>query len=345
MKIRDPRLYEKIRCFLNDHMVKLRKKSINTVDSYKFTINLYLEFIGERYGKCLADIELNDFEQSNVIAFTEWLTKNRGNKISTVNLRLTHMRKVCRYLLQDDPQRIAQLSAIQDIAKQKDSDGNKLIYLSVEETKLVLLQPDIHDLHGIRDRFFMYLMYDSGCRVQEMLDLKTDSFEIGKTGAKLHVIGKGNKYRVVPVSDELIPMYTEYCQKYHVSNIDTDLLFYTKRKGLYSKMSSDNVRTFVEQYGAEARKKLPSIPRIKPHLFRHTRAMHLYMAGMPLELISQWLGHSQMETTLIYASATAEMKRKEVEKIYKKENSVFKEDEKFKYENDDEVIKRLYGLM
>jgi site-specific recombinase XerD len=345
MKIRDPRLYEKIKSFLSDHMLKLRKKSINTVDSYKYTINLFLEFIGEKYGKCLADIELNDFEQSNIMAFTEWLTEKRENKVSTVNLRLTHMRNFCRYLLQDDPQRIAQLSAIQDIAKQKDPDGNKLIYLSVEETKLVLSQPDIHDLHGIRDRFFMYLIYDSGCRVQEMLDLKTDSFEIGKTGAMLHVIGKGNKYRVVPVSDELIPMYTEYCQKYHGSNIDTDLLFYTKRKGLYSKMSSDNVRTFVEQYGAEARKKLPSIPRIKPHLFRHTRAMHLYMAGMPLELISQWLGHSQMETTLIYASATAEMKRKEVEKIYKKENSVFKEDEKFKYENDDEVIKRLYGLM
>ena len=49
--------------------------------------------------------------------------------------------------------------------------------------------------------------------------------------------------------------------------------------------------------------------------------MHLYMAGMPLELVSQWLGHSNMETTLIYASATAEMKRKEIQKIYKKEKN------------------------
>lgn len=255
------------------------------------------------------------------------------------------MRKFCRYLLQDDPQRISQLSSIQDIAKLRDTIRNKLVYLTVEETKIILSQPDILSLHGIRDRFFMYLLYDSGCRVQEMLDLKTNSFEIGKTGAKLHVIGKGNKYRVLPISAELIPMYTEYCQKYHGSGNDTDLLFYTKRKGLYSKMSSDNVRIFIERYGAIARKNMPSIPHIKPHLFRHTRAMHLYMAGMPLELISQWLGHSQMETTLIYAGATAEMKRREVEKIYKKENSVFNENEKFKYENDNEVIKRLYGLM
>ena len=69
---------------------------------------------------------------------------------------------------------------------------------------------------------------------------------------------------------------------------------------------------------------MPSIPHIHPHLFRHTRAMHLYMAGMPLETVSQWLGHSQLETSLIYARATTEMKRAAVAKIASKENSVFK---------------------
>lgn len=115
MKIKDPLLYEKIRCFLNDHMLMLRKKSRNTVDSYKYTINLYLAFIREKYTKSLCDIEMNDFEQSNIMAFTNWLIQKRGNKISTANLRLTHMRKFCRYLLQDDSQRISQLAAIQDL--------------------------------------------------------------------------------------------------------------------------------------------------------------------------------------------------------------------------------------
>ena len=80
------------------------------------------------------------------------------------------------------------------------------------------------------------------------------------------------------------------------------------------------------------------------HLFRHTRAMHLYMAGMPLEMVAQWLGHSQMETSLIYANATIEMKRAAVEKISSKENSVFRDDETFKYKDDDDIIKQLYGL-
>mgnify|MGYP000216000418 CR=1 FL=1 len=64
-----------------------------------------------------------------------------------------------------------------------------------------------------------------------------------------------------------------------------------------------------------------------------------------LELVSQWLGHSQLETSLIYARATTDMKRKAVDKISAKENSVFKSDEKFKYADNEDVIRQLYGLM
>ena len=81
------------------------------------------------------------------------------------------------------------------------------------------------------------------------------------------------------------------------------------------------------------------------HELRHTRAMHLYIAGMPLEMVAQWLGHSQMETSLIYANATTEMKQAAVKKISSKENSVFRDDEKFKYEDNDDIIKQLYGLI
>ncbi len=72
--------------------------------------------------------------------------------------------------------------------------------------------------------------------------------------------------------------------------------------------------------------------------------MHLYMAGMPLEMVAQWFGHSQMETSLIYANATTEMKRAAVKRISTKESSVFGDNEEFKYKDNDEVIKQLYGL-
>ena len=73
--------------------------------------------------------------------------------------------------------------------------------------------------------------------------------------------------------------------------------------------------------------------------------MHRYIAGMPLDTVSQWLGHSQLETSLIYARATTEMKRAALAKISSKENSVFRDDEKFKYSDDATIIKQLYGLI
>lgn len=210
--------------------------------------------------------------------------------------------------------------------------------------KLVLSQPDTSKRLGIRDKFFMYLLYDSGCRVQEILDLKVKSFFVKNGVAQLHVIGKGNKFRATPISNELIEMFNEYCAHFHRKATQDDFMFYTIRNGIRVKMSSDNVQRFVEKYGAKARSQMPSIPHIYPHLFRHTRAMHLYMAGMPLEMVAQWLGHSQMETSLIYANATTEMKRAALRKISTKENSVFGDSEEFKYKDNDKIIKQLYGL-
>lgn len=122
------------------------------------------------------------------------------------------------------------------------------------------------------------------------------------------------------------------------------LIAYTIRKGVRSQMSCDAVQAFIKKYGDRARTAVTDLPHLHPHLFRHTRAMHLYMAGMPLELVSQWLGHSQMETSLIYARATTEMKRKAIEKISTAKNSVLKGDEKFKYADNETVIRQLYGL-
>lgn len=343
-KIKDPALFEKIREFLTEHMPIIKKESPNTVAAYRYTLNLYLDFLQEVLGKELSDITSMDFTKKNVLAFMDWLISSRKNKASTANLRLVHLRKFCRFLMEGDVLRLSELSAIQKIEGFPKECADEVKYLSIQEIKLVLSQPDTSKRLGIRDKFFMYLLYDSGCRVQEILGLKVRSFFIKNGGVQLHVVGKGNKFRATPISNELLEMFKEYCAHYHRNASQDDYLFYTMRNGIPIKMSSDNVQRFVEKYGAKARSQMPSIPHIHPHLFRHTRAMHLYMAGMPLEMVAQWLGHSQMETSLIYANATTEMKRAAVKKISTKENSVFRDGEEFKYKDNDKIIKQLYGL-
>jgi integrase/recombinase XerD len=82
-----------------------------------------------------------------------------------------------------------------------------------------------------------------------------------------------------------------------------------------ARMSDDNVARFICQHAATARARYPDVPaRVHPHMLRHSRAMHLYQAGMPLALLTEWLGHADPETTLVYAHADTEMKRQALEK-------------------------------
>ena len=343
-KIKDPALFHCIRKFLTEDMPVVRKKSPNTTEAYRYTLNLYLAFLCEKHEKLLSAVTAKDFNQNNVMCFMDWLLNERRNKASTVNLRLKHLKRFCRFLMDESILMISELSYIQKIAEIPNSTEDTIKFLSVQETKLILSQPDPGRMIGLRDSFFMYLLYDSGCRVQEMLDLKIRDFVVQKGNAELHIVGKGNKYRVTPISQELIPKFERYCSYFHQDSNYGNYMFYTIRKGIRSQMSCDAVQAFIRKYGDRARTASADLPHLHPHLFRHTRAMHLYMAGMPLELVSQWLGHSQMETSLIYARATTEMKRKAIEKISTAENSVFKGDEKFKYADNETVIRQLYGL-
>jgi site-specific recombinase XerD len=108
-------------------------------------------------------------------------------------------------------------------------------------------------------------------------------------------------------------------------------------------MSPDNTESFIKKYGEAAQKICPSIPnRVHPHQLRHSRAMHLYRNGMQLPLLQQFLGHSEMQTTLIYAYADTEMKREAIEKADKKSN--MKSPQESIWKNDDEMIRKLCGL-
>ena len=121
-----------------------------------------------------------------------------------------------------------------------------------------------------------------------------------------------------------------------------DYLFFTTHHGCKNRMSTDAVNLFMKKYGETARRACPEVPeRVHPHQLRHSRAMHLYRAGMPLVLLSEFLGHADVNTTRIYAWADTEMKRQAIQKVSKAtaEDSI-----EPIWANDEEMIKRLYGL-
>ena len=106
-------------------------------------------------------------------------------------------------------------------------------------------------------------------------------------------------------------------------------------------MSADNVARFLKKYSVMAKQECAEVPdKVKPHQFRHTRAMHLYRHGMPLQLLAEFMGHASIISTQIYAYADTEMKRKAIEKCQNKpEDTNLPE-----WRNDEGLIKKLYGL-
>lgn len=200
---------------------------------------------------------------------------------------------------------------------------------------------------SVRDRFLLSVMYESGARINEVLSLKQKDLKPSGDGeVDIHFFGKGNKHRITPLSREIWKQYENYCKKYHQEKDPEALLFYTCHNSNRSrnKMSSDNVSRILADCERRARKKRPGLLHLHSHLFRRSRAMHLYQAGVPLPTISEWLGHSNIETTRFYAKITEEMKRDALHKLSESDKSVFKDDIAFKYAGDEETLKRLCGL-
>ena len=347
-KFKDPALFGHIKTYLTVYLPITRRKSMNTVEAARYGLNLYVDYLCAAGGIEINEVSTADFNADSINSFMGWLRDERKNEVTSVNQRLAQIRSFCRYLFKNEILNQSEISRISDIALLKDERKENFVYLSVAEMKTLLNLPNSGTKKGIRDKFFMALLYDSGARNQELLDLKVRDLAVkGNKAAELHITGKGTKYRCTPVSGELIPLYLRYMSVFHnmTDRTGNEFLFYTIRNGAKTKMSPDNVQRFLRKYEHAMGSESENFPHLHPHLFRRTRAMHLYIAGVPLPLISEWLGHSQIETTQIYARATMDMKRQAVQKLGNNPCSVLDNDVVFKYADDAEAMKKLCGLL
>lgn len=342
-KIADPKLFASIKTFLTVYLPKIRARSPHTVQAHKDALNLFMLFLKTVEGKELRNVATSDFCRDKVMAYLDWLKSERGCADSTRNQRLTSIRVFCKYIAGE---KMLAFDAYAKILEINRLPVPKLIpddALSVDDVMMLLSLPDASRDKELRDRFYMALLYDLGCRNDEILNLKLGDISLNKEGGQVGILGKGMKFRVTPLSKEVIPMLTQYTKSYHPSNDSNRYLFYTVRKGFETTMSPDNTARILLKYEEKARPSHPGFPHLHPHLFRHVRAIHLYQAGMPLSIIAEWLGHSQIETSLIYAFATAEMKRAAADKVSASKPLVFT-NEQFMFQDDDSTIRKLYGL-
>lgn len=210
--------------------------------------------------------------------------------------------------------------------------------ISEDDLKALLLAPPDTKI-GRRDQMILILLYDSAIRVSELLSLNVSSVNLDAEIPYLRIYGKGDKERVVAISDSTAGHIRNYLKVYHPTGDPDSPLIYTVIKGRKDRMSVGNVERIIRKYACKIRPEHPNLPEhCYPHMIRRTRATNLYQDGTELELISRILGHSQTETTRIYAVPSVEMMRKAME------SGNMSTDEKPMWPDDEAEMARICGL-
>lgn len=300
--------------FLSVYLPSQKNVSKNTIYSYRDTFKLLIHFC--QYNKKIAveQISLNILSSEIITDFLEWLETNRNCSIATRNQRLAAIHSFFRYAQAEEPAGIFNFQKITSILIKK---AKKVIieHLTPEAIKLLLEQPDKYTLKGRRDLTLMSVLYDSGARVQELIDIRICDVTL-QIPAILTLTGKGNKVRRVPIMKNTASLLQNYILENQLDKPwkNEHPLFINNQ---HHKLTKEGVAYIVKKYAESARKISTIIPsKVKVHMFRHSKAMHLLQAGVNLIYIRDFLGHVDLKTTEIYARIDTETKRKAIENAY-----------------------------
>jgi len=347
IKFGNSSLFGLIHDYLKVYLPKQRKLSTNTIRSYREALELLVDFVKEQKGVPLQDVTFEMLTSDMIVAFLNYLEHKRGCGVATRNNRLAAIRAFFQYAADRDVTTAFALSDMKKVTVAKPDRVNVIGYMSMAAITAIVERINVTTPKGFRDMVFIMLMYDTGARIQEMIDIKLCDLRLGKTPTiVLH--GKGNKIRSVPLMEKTVLHLQKYLSVFHAgeSLYSEASLFYSVIRGQRNPLSDRRIRYLLKDYGAKAHERCLEVPaNVHPHLFRHSRAMHLYQQGMDLTLVSQWLGHANLETTQVYAHADTEHKRKAIAAATPADNPLHAKlsPERFTI-SDDETLKRLSGL-
>ena len=279
--------------------------SPNTCNSYRDAFKLLLLYFQEEKGVPANSIELRMLNRKLVSDFLDWLEAQRKVSVTTRNQRLAAMKAFAHYVQYRNPEYLENCTDIITMRPKK-HEKPVIPFLTEDELKALLAQPDPSTRHGLRDLTLLSLLYDSGARVQEITDLQLKDIRLTNP-AMVTLTGKGRKARQVPLMKETCTLLDTYIRNFDLNSEPLTAPLFFNKKG--EALSRYGITYILKKYVSKAELD-GSARKISPHGLRHTKAMHLLRAGVNMIYIRDFLGHVDISTTEVYARIDAEMKRK-----------------------------------
>jgi integrase/recombinase XerD len=299
--------------FLGQYLPAQRAVSPHTISAYRDTFTLLLRYCRDVKGITPERLRLEQVDVSLVADFLEHLQQERQCGVNTRNHRLAVIHAFFQYLQTEEPEALLQCQRILAIPVHR-HPRPEVKYLPPEDLKAILAQPDLSAPEGRRDAVLLSLLYDTGARVQEVIDLSVRDVRL-EHPALVKLLGKGKKMRSVPLMEPTVRLLQEYLQEHRLNLPERagNPLFFN-RAGF--RLSRSGIRYILQKYALQAKATHPRLQEaVSPHILRHSKAMHLLQAGVPLVVIRSILGHVDVRTTEVYAKADLEMKRQALEKV------------------------------
>lgn len=274
-----------------------KRLSLNTLQSYRRDIEQYITYLRE--------INLQNISNTNkttVIAYLLYLQK-KGRATSTISRNLASIRSFYQYIAKN---KIIDQDPTSELESPKVEKKLPQI-LSTKEVELLLEQPKCVDLKGYRDKAMLELLYATGIRVSELINLNASDINLEMGFIRCN---KGSRERMIPIGSIAINAVREYLEKSRnllIQNIDEKALFVNING---RRLTRQGFWKIIKQYKNQAKINKD----ITPHTLRHSFAAHLLENGADLRSIQEMLGHSDISSTQIYA----QIAKNKIKEIYKK---------------------------
>ena len=310
--------------YLKDYLIIERNLSSNTIRSYKNTFQLLIDYLVNIKNLKLSEITFSNITREIIIDFLNYLEETKRNTTRTRNQRLAAIKAFYQYCAIDEVENIDNINKILSI-KSKKYTKKVINYLTESELKQIFDSIDTTTRIGRRDLTLLSLLYDTAARASEIINLKFDDIHLEDKYVIL--TGKGNKQRVVPIMNKTCELLKIYFRENYFNNgylISNNEI----------KCNKNILADILSKYAGNIKKK------ISPHVFRHTRAVHLLDNGIQLIYIKELLGHSSITTTEEYAKV---IEKRKIEALEKTSFSIIDNDLK-DWNNDKDLLNQLLNM-
>lgn len=263
--------------------------SQNTLAAYRRDLALFSEWLWHQRA-----LSLDQASETDISAY--FAARHTATRATTANRRLTVLRRYYRWAVREG--RVAADPSVRLLAARQPLRVPKS--LTEAQVEALLAAPDLNSPLGVRDRAMLELMYASGLRVSELVNLKL--LQISRNDAVVRVLGKGAKERLVPygaVAADWLQRYLAQARSEILAGQQTDDLFVTQRG---AGMTRAMFWVLVKKHALAAGIRVP----ISPHTLRHAFATHLLNHGADLRVVQMLLGHADISTTTIYTHVARE---------------------------------------